>query len=193
VFLQDWRATRIPMLAVPSDWLPFAGVPFFDFFVNTPSPFGLVLAIALVVDDAIVLVEGKQRHMQEACQVDRKGMEELTGLVLGAALVSRADAAGATKAHMRLTTQPAASLRRLPKLGRCPVLDCRLKAVSSSFWVRGPSQGNGQQRARHQTAGAKRMQTTWKLIVLICAATWGEKHYLSALQSAAPQVDGTDV
>jgi hydrophobe/amphiphile efflux-1 (HAE1) family protein len=63
VFLQDWRATLIPMLAVPVSLVgTFMVFPIFGFSVNTLSLFGLVLAIGLVVDDAIVVVEGIQRR-----------------------------------------------------------------------------------------------------------------------------------
>ena len=66
IFLQDWRATLIPMLAVPVSLVgTFVVFPFFGFSVNTLSLFGLVLAIGLVVDDAIVVVEGIQRHIEE--------------------------------------------------------------------------------------------------------------------------------
>src|SRR5260370_33112961 len=58
IFLQGWRATLIPLLAVPVSLIgAFAFFPFFGFSVNTLSLFGLVLAIGLVVDDAIVVVE----------------------------------------------------------------------------------------------------------------------------------------
>jgi hydrophobe/amphiphile efflux-1 (HAE1) family protein len=91
VFLQDWRATIIPMLAVPVSLVAtFAVFPFFGFSVNTLSLFGLVLAIGLVVDDAIVVVEGIQRHIEEGLSpkdAARKAMEELTGPVVGIALV----------------------------------------------------------------------------------------------------------
>ena len=91
VFLQDWRATLIPMLAVPVSLVAtFAVFPFFGFSVNTLSLFGLVLAIGLVVDDAIVVVEGIQRHIEEGLapkDAARKAMEELTGPVVGIALV----------------------------------------------------------------------------------------------------------
>ena len=91
LFLQDWRATLIPMFAVPISLVAtFALFPLFGFSVNTLSLFGLVLAIGLVVDDAIVVVEGIQRHIEEglapkdaAC----KAMDELTGPVVGIALV----------------------------------------------------------------------------------------------------------
>ena len=91
LFLQDWRATLIPMLAVPVSLVAtFAVFPFFGFSVNTLSLFGLVLAIGLVVDDAIVVVEGIQRHIEEGLaprDAARKAMDELTGPVVGIALV----------------------------------------------------------------------------------------------------------
>ena len=91
VFLQDWRATMIPMLAVPVSLVgTFLFFPLFGFSVNTLSLFGLVLAIGLVVDDAIVVVEGIQRHIEEGLspkEAARKAMEELTGPVVGIALV----------------------------------------------------------------------------------------------------------
>ncbi len=91
LFLQDWRATLIPMLAVPVSLVAtFLAFPLFGFSVNTLSLFGLVLAIGLVVDDAIVVVEGIQRHIEEGMEpkdAARKAMEELTGPVVGIALV----------------------------------------------------------------------------------------------------------
>src|SRR6201982_4276729 len=66
LFLQDWRATLIPLLAVPVSLVgTFVLFPLFGFSINTLSLFGLVLAIGLVVDDAIVVVEGVQRHIEE--------------------------------------------------------------------------------------------------------------------------------
>src|SRR5258706_3784216 len=65
LFLQDWRATLIPLLAVPVSLVgTFVFFPLFGFSINTLSMFGLVLAIGLVVDDAIVVVEGIQRHIE---------------------------------------------------------------------------------------------------------------------------------
>ena len=91
VFLQDWRATIIPMFAVPVSLVAtFAVFPLFGFSVNTLSLFGLVLAIGLVVDDAIVVVEGIQHHIEEGLtpkEAARKAMQELTGPVVGIALV----------------------------------------------------------------------------------------------------------
>ena len=91
LFLQDWRATLIPLLAVPVSLVgTFVLFPLFGFSINTLSMFGLVLAIGLVVDDAIVVVEGVQRHIEEGLapkDAARKAMEELSGPVIGIALV----------------------------------------------------------------------------------------------------------
>src|SRR5271168_1953868 len=91
LFLQDWRATLIPLLAVPVSLVgTFVLFPLFGFSINTLSMFGLVLAVGLVVDDAIVVVEGVQRHIEEGLNpkdAARKAMDELTGPVVGIALV----------------------------------------------------------------------------------------------------------
>src|SRR5205823_14122151 len=63
IFLQGWRAAMIPLLAVPVSLIgTFAVFPLLGFSINTLSLFGLVLAIGLVVDDAIVVVEAVQHH-----------------------------------------------------------------------------------------------------------------------------------
>jgi hydrophobic/amphiphilic exporter-1 (mainly G- bacteria), HAE1 family len=91
LFLQDWRSTLIPMLAVPVSLIgTFMLFPIFGFSINTLSMWGLVLAIGLVVDDAIVVVEGVQRHIEEGLapkEAAHKAMEELSGPVVGIALV----------------------------------------------------------------------------------------------------------
>ncbi len=91
LFLQNWRATLIPLLAVPVSLVgTFAVFPLFGFSINTLSLFGLVLAIGLVVDDAIVVVEGVERHIEEGLtpkDAALKAMEELSGPVVGIALV----------------------------------------------------------------------------------------------------------
>jgi HAE1 family hydrophobic/amphiphilic exporter-1 len=91
LFLQDWRATLIPLLAVPVSLVgTFILFPLFGFSINTLSLFGLVLAVGLVVDDAIVVVEGVQRHIEAGLNpkdAARKAMDELSGPVIGIALV----------------------------------------------------------------------------------------------------------
>jgi hydrophobic/amphiphilic exporter-1 (mainly G- bacteria), HAE1 family len=91
IFLQGLRATLIPLLAVPVALVgTFIFFPLFGFSLNTLSLFGLVLAIGLVVDDAIVVVEGVERHIEEGMtpkSAALKAMEELSGPVIGIALV----------------------------------------------------------------------------------------------------------
>jgi HAE1 family hydrophobic/amphiphilic exporter-1 len=91
IFLQGWRATLIPLLAVPVSLVgTFAFFPLFGFSINTLSMFGLVLAIGLVVDDAIIVVESVERHIEEGMAPKAaalKAMEEISGPVIGIALV----------------------------------------------------------------------------------------------------------
>ena len=91
LFLQGWRATLIPLLAVPVSLVgTFVFFPLFGFSVNTISLFGLVLAIGLVVDDAIVVVEAVERHIEDGMAPKAaalKAMEEISGPVVGIALV----------------------------------------------------------------------------------------------------------
>jgi len=91
IFLQGWRATLIPLLAVPVSLVgTFIFFPFFGFTINTLSLFGLVLAIGLVVDDAIVVVEAVERLIEEGMapkEAALKAMQEISGPVIGIALV----------------------------------------------------------------------------------------------------------
>jgi len=91
LFLQGWRATLIPLLAVPVSLVgAFIFFPIFGFSINTLSLFGLVLAIGLVVDDAIVVVEAVERHIEESMaprEAALKAMEEISGPLVGIALV----------------------------------------------------------------------------------------------------------
>ena len=91
LFLQSWRATLIPLLAVPVSLVgTFILFPLLGFSINTLSLFGLVLAIGLVVDDAIVVVEAVERHIHAGIapkEATLKAMQEITGPVIGVALV----------------------------------------------------------------------------------------------------------
>src|ERR1700726_3492831 len=91
IFLQGWRATLIPMVAVPVALVgTFLFFPLFGFSINTLSLLGLVLAVGLVVDDAIVVVEAVERHIEEGLAPKAaalKAMEEISGPVIGIALV----------------------------------------------------------------------------------------------------------
>src|SRR5436190_1550271 len=91
IFLQGWRATLIPLCAVPVSLIgTFVLFPLFGFSINTLSLFGLVLAIGLVVDDAIVVVEAVERHIEEGMtprEATLQAMREVSGPVIGIALV----------------------------------------------------------------------------------------------------------
>ncbi len=91
LFLQDWRATLIPCLAVPVSIVgTFAGMYVLGYSVNTLTMFGLVLAIGIVVDDAIVVLENVERHMADGLnprQATAKAMSEVTGPVIAIVLV----------------------------------------------------------------------------------------------------------
>jgi HAE1 family hydrophobic/amphiphilic exporter-1 len=91
IFLQGWRATLIPLMAVPVSLVgTFVFFPLFGFSINTLSLFGLVLAIGLVVDDAIVVVEAVEHHIENGLapkEAALKAMGEISGPVIGIALV----------------------------------------------------------------------------------------------------------
>jgi multidrug efflux pump len=91
LFLQNWRATLIPIVAVPVSLIgTFAAFPFLGFSINTLSLFAFVLAIGLVVDDAIVVVEAVERHIEEGLApvaATSQAMKEVSGPVIGIALI----------------------------------------------------------------------------------------------------------
>jgi hydrophobe/amphiphile efflux-1 (HAE1) family protein len=89
VFLQTWRASLIPLLAIPISLIgTFAAMSAFGFSLNMLSLFGLVLAIGIVVDDAIVVVENVERHIAAGLApraAAHKAMDEVTGAVVAIA------------------------------------------------------------------------------------------------------------
>ena len=91
IFLQGWRATLIPLIAVPVSLIgTFAIFPLLGFSINTLSLFGLVLAIGLVVDDAIVVVEAIESHIEEGLSprdAAFKAMSQVSGPVIAIALI----------------------------------------------------------------------------------------------------------
>src|SRR5690606_32133465 len=92
MFLQSWRATLIPLLAVPIAIVgTFAGMLLLGFTINTLTLFGLVLAIGIVVDDAIVVVENVERIMHDEGLNPRdatiKAMEQVSGALIAIVLV----------------------------------------------------------------------------------------------------------
>jgi HAE1 family hydrophobic/amphiphilic exporter-1 len=91
IFLQGWRATLIPLLAVPVSLIAtFILFPLLGFSINTLSLLGLVLAIGLVVDDAIVLVEAVEHHIENGLSphdATIKAMQEVSGPVIAIGLI----------------------------------------------------------------------------------------------------------
>ena len=91
IFLQGWRATLIPLLAVPVSLVgTFIIFPLLGFSINTLSLFGLVLAVGLVVDDAIVVVEAVEHHIEGGMtphDAALRAMEEVSGPVIAIALI----------------------------------------------------------------------------------------------------------
>ena len=91
LFLQNWRASLIPLVSVPVSLIgAFAAMSAFGFSLNNLSLFGLVLAIGIVVDDAIVVVENVERHIAEGLSpaaATHKAMDEVSGAVVAIALV----------------------------------------------------------------------------------------------------------
>jgi HAE1 family hydrophobic/amphiphilic exporter-1 len=91
LFLQNWRATIIPMAAVPVSLIgTFAVFPLLGFSINTLSLFGLVLAVGLVVDDAIVVVEAVEHHIEQGMSprdATARAMQEVSGPVISIALI----------------------------------------------------------------------------------------------------------
>ena len=91
VFLQNWRSALIPLIAVPVAIIgTFAAMAVMGFSLNTLSLFGLVLAIGIVVDDAIVVVEATEHHIEQGLlplAAARKAMEEVSGALIAIGLV----------------------------------------------------------------------------------------------------------
>lgn len=92
IFLQNWRATLIPVLAIPVSLVgTFAGMYMLGFSINLLTLFGMVLAIGIVVDDAIVVIENVERVMRtehlNARDASIKAMEEVTGPIIAIVLV----------------------------------------------------------------------------------------------------------
>src|SRR2546426_485485 len=91
IFLQNWRATLIPMIAVPVSLIgTFAVFPLLGFSINTLSLFAFVLAIGLVVDDAIIVVEAVEQHIERGLaprQATVQAMQEVSGPVVAIALI----------------------------------------------------------------------------------------------------------
>lgn len=194
IFLQSFRATIIPMLTVPVSLLGvFIAFPMLGFSVNTLTMFGLVLAIGIVVDDAIVVVEAVQHHIEHGMSpVDatRQAMKEVSGpvvaiaLILCAVFVPVAFMGGVTgllyqqfaitiavsvifSAINALTLSPALSamLLRKPTPGRGPVAWFFKKFNAFFDWI---TEGYGS-----IIGGLTRKATfSMSLLVIVCGGIW---------------------
>ncbi len=195
IFLQSFRATIIPMLTVPVSLLGvFIAFPMLGFSVNTLTMFGLVLAIGIVVDDAIVVVEAVQHHIEHGLSpVDatRKAMQEVSGpvvaiaLILCAVFVPVAFMGGVTgrlyqqfaitiavsvifSAINALTLSPALSamLLRKPTPGKGPIAWFFRKFNAFFDWVI--------ERYGKIIGGLTRKATfSMLLLVIVCGGIWG--------------------
>ncbi len=151
IFLQGWRASLIPLLAVPVALIgTFAFFPIFGFTLNTLSLLGLVLAIGLVVDDAIVVVEATERHIEEGMAPKAaalKAMEEVAGpvvslaLILGAVFIPTVFIAGITGRlyqQFALTIVSSVMLSAFNALSLSPALAAMLLQPKEKGQSRGP-------------------------------------------------------
>ncbi len=135
IFLQNWRSTLIPLIAVPVSLIgTFAAMSLLGFSLNNISLFGLVLAIGIVVDDAIVVIEAIEHHIANGMSprdAARKAMDEVSGavvavaLVLGAVFIPTAFMSGITGQFFRqfaLTIAVSTAISALNSLTLSPAL-----------------------------------------------------------------------
>ncbi len=152
LFLQTWRAAIIPLVAVPVSIIgTFALLNALGFSINTLTLFGLVLAIGIVVDDAIVVIENVERHISEGMEpkaAARLAMQEVTGpiiaisLVLAAVFIPTSFISGINGEFYRqfgLTIAAATLISALNSLTLSPALAGMLLKPAGSFHGPGPS------------------------------------------------------
>ena len=176
VFLQDWRATVIPMIAVPVSLVgTLAVMAGLGFSLNNLSLFGLVLAIGIVVDDAIVVVENVERYLgmgHDSREASRLAMAEVSGpviaiaLVLCAVFVPTALMAGISGEFFRqfaLTIAASTIISAFNSLTLSPAL--------ATIMFKG--HGGGQEHGEHGHSGHGEKQAMPRLGVVILAALIG--------------------
>ena len=211
LFLQSWRATIIPTIAVPVVLLgTFGAMSVAGFSINTLTLFGLVLAIGLLVDDAIVVVENVERVMEEEGlspkEATRKSMDQISGalvgigLVLCAAFLPMAFFAGATGVIYRqfaITIVAAVALSVLVALILTPALCATLlRPVRRG----GPARRRGffgwfnrsfdRSAGRYASSvGAVLRRTFWPLVVYGCIAAAVAFLYMRIPSGFLPEED----
>ncbi len=151
IFIQDWRSTLIPALAIPVSLVgTFAGLLALGYSINLITLFGLILAIGIVVDDAIIVVENTQRHMAEGLappDAARKAMAEISGAVIATTLVLLAvfvpvgfipGLTGQLYRQFSVTIAIAVAISSLNALTLSPALCATLLKPSSGMATTGP-------------------------------------------------------
>ena len=195
LFLQDWRATLIPTLAIPVSLIGVFPVLFaFGFSANTISLFALVLAITLVVDDAIVVVENVQRNIEEApdipvAEATRHAMQQIQGPVIATTLVLVAvfgpvgflpGITGQLYQQFAVTICVSVLISAVNALTLSPALCALLLRPGKGAPRRGPfawfNRGLGGTRNRYGTAVgwlSRRLVVSIVALVAVCAGAYG--------------------
>ncbi|KZZ47523.1 RND transporter [Thalassolituus sp. HI0120] len=190
LFLGDWRATLIPSATIPVSLVgTFVALQAAGFSINTISLFALILAIGIVVDDAIVVVENVKRHMKEdnldAPAATAKSMSEVIGPVIATTLVLLAvfvpvafmpGLTGKLYTQFAVTISVAVALSSLNALTLSPALCALLlkpEAEPKGFfaWFNRRVDGARIKYVRGAVFLNKRVMTTVSLLVIICGAT----------------------
>jgi hydrophobe/amphiphile efflux-1 (HAE1) family protein len=185
VFLQNFRATLIPAITIPVSLIgTFALINAFGFSINTLSLFGLVLAIGLVVDDAIVVVENVSRLLEEKDLSPREAtsaaMKEVTGPIVATSLVLMAvfvpvsfmpGISGQMYRQFALTIAFSVGISAINALTLSPAL-CALflrKETGGKWWFyRKFNEGFDRFRSGYQ-GWVKKLTTQWKVVVIVFA------------------------
>ncbi|MGI9288431.1 MAG: efflux RND transporter permease subunit [Pseudomonadales bacterium] len=193
VFLQDWRATLIPALAIPVSLIgTFAVFSALGFSINTITLFGLILAIGLVVDDAIVVIENTQRHIEDGLQpkeATRAAMQEVVAPIIATTLVLLAvfvpvaltpGIAGRLYQQFALTIAVAVAISSLNALTLSPALCATLLRSSASGeraapfrWFNSAFERIGNAYVGAATVMVRRLSLTFVLFLFFAAAALG--------------------
>ncbi len=202
IFLQDWRSTLIPSVAIPVSLIgTFAVLLALGFSLNTISLFGLILAIGIVVDDAIVVVENVQRIMSEegldAKAATRKAMKQISGAVVATTLVLLAvfvptafipGITGKLYVQFAVTISVAVSLSSINALTLSPALCGLLLKPGSGLAKRGPlhwfNLAFDKTRAGYDAIVRLLLRRAAIALILLAAVFGGTYHLFSTLPTS---------
>ena len=200
VFLQDWRATLMPMIDVPVSLIgTFAVMALLGFSLNNLSLFGLVLAIGIVVDDAIVVVENIERWMAKGLpprEATLKAMDEVTGpviaitLVLSSVFIPTAFIAGISGQFYRQFALTIAASTIISAINALTMAPARAVQIFKPHAAEGGKHGHADGREPCR-AGASRLIGGLSRASFLVAAAWlarrlGVGHGRSARRTALP-------